>query len=780
MSSTILELEDLQTGRRLPLPAGGAVLVGRSTEADLFLYDTTCSRQQFRIVAGGEGWYLEPLSRSVATYCNGHVVEEKLKLAAGMQITAGQSRFAILAPGSAGEGEAPYQSQATMLASISAAQHVAAEVTAPLPSLGDFVIGREPPAQLSLPHVAVSRQHAKISRREGVTYVRDLGSTNGTYVNGRRVVVPQRLVPGDTIGIGPYLMVYTGDALLSQRRANNLHLEAQQLSRWETDAAGNRKMLLCNVSLVFRPSEFVAILGPSGSGKSTLLSALSARRPANQGRVLINGIDLYRDYALVKNDLAAVPQHDILHEKLLLGDALRYTARMRLPSDTSPAEIEKQVASVVASVGLTAEQLHLPLERLSGGQRRRASLANELLANPSLLMLDEVTSGLDEHIDRELMRLFRQISDSGKTVVCVTHNLSSVAETCHLVVLLTHGGRLAFVGTPEEALDHFQVTQLGHIYPLLSDPALAQTWEERFKASTYYARYISSRSTPIGGPAKQAEVARERLGWQTRLRRVGRQLHLLTERYCRVLVADRLSLLLLLVQVGVVSLVVWLVFGNLEEAQYDDFRRASLSCSLLFVMGVSSFWFGCSNAVKEIVRERPILLKELQVNLEPVSYYASKFLVQAALAGAQATMLFLILWQACDPGTGIVRPLLVLWLTAISGVSVGLLLSVLAKTESVALTSVPLVLIPQIILTDIFIELEGLSCWLARLAVTNYWAYGALRDTLEPQLASQLNGPLPPPIGLFAALVAIGLQTGIAIVVAPLILHYRDRRGAWR
>src|SRR5262249_54969371 len=256
-------------------------------------------------------------------------------------------------------------------------------------------------------------------------------------------------------------------------------------------ATGQPLTLLDDVSLVVRPREFVCLLGPSGSGKSTLLAMLSGRARPDGGAVLVNGQDLHANFAALKQDIAVVPQKDVLHDSLAVGAALRYTAELRLPPDTGRDEIAASVADILEVVGLTPRRGTL-IRHLSGGQVKRASLANELMARPSLLFLDEVTSGLDEQTDRDMMELFRQVADGGKTVVCITHSLANVEATCHLVVILTEGGRLAFVGTPEEARRYFGIARLGDVYRKLAERPAAD-WQADFRASPLYARYVGER-----------------------------------------------------------------------------------------------------------------------------------------------------------------------------------------------------------------------------------------------------------------------------------------------
>jgi energy-coupling factor transporter ATP-binding protein EcfA2 len=190
-----------------------------------------------------------------------------------------------------------------------------------------------------------------------------------------------------------------------------------------------------------------------------------------------------------------------------VGDALWYTARLRLPPDLGGDEVEACIDDTLGTVSLQQRRA-TRIRHLSGGQVKRASLANEILTRPSLLFLDEVTSGLDEQTDRDMMNLFRSMADTGKTVVCITHSLANVERTCHLVVILTAGGRLALVGKPSEALEYFDIQRLGDVYERLAQQPV-EHWQKLFKASPLYRRYVIER-LPEGGasPTGRQPVSR--------------------------------------------------------------------------------------------------------------------------------------------------------------------------------------------------------------------------------------------------------------------------------
>ena len=398
----------------------------------------------------------------------------------------------------------------------------------------------------------------------------DLGSANGTFVNGRKLTRPVPLKVGDRVDIGPFCLRFDGSGLVGGSRSNNIELVARASAESCGDrGTGNPIALLDGIDLVIRPREFVCLIGPSGSGKSTLLAILSGRNPPTSGTVSVNGEDLYEDFEALKGDIAVVPQKDVLHDSLSVDQALRYTAELRLPPDTRKSEVDASITDILEVVGLTNRR-SATLRHLSGGQVKRASLANELISRPSLLFLDEVTSGLDEQTDREVMEVFRQVADGGKTVVCITHSLANVEATCHLVVILTEGGRLAFFGTPNEAKAYFDVARLGDIYRKLADRRPAE-WHDRFRASPHYRRYVLDRMPAVAAPLRAVGEPRARPA--SRGASKARQAAVLTRRYISIWRGNRQALLTILGQSVLIAVLLGLVFGKLSD-ENDPRMRA--------------------------------------------------------------------------------------------------------------------------------------------------------------------------------------------------------------
>ncbi|MBX9578896.1 MAG: FHA domain-containing protein [Gemmataceae bacterium] len=724
-----------------------------------------------RIEEAPGGFVLVPLSKSNRTLLNNSPIEGPVPVRDGDRVRLGATgpTLEISALSRTPAAEPPARFGETVQATDAHLSLLRGTARADRFAVGaGGVIGRESgKVQFHLDHPHVSRLHASLAVRDGRVVLADLGSANGTFVNGRRVGRPVALAPGDRIDIGPFALRFDGDELVGTSRADNVELVARGVGRVVQDrASGEPLILLDGVSLVVRPREFVALLGPSGSGKSTLLRMLSGRAAPDAGTVSVNGRDLYANFSALKQDIAVVPQRDILHETLPVGRALGYTAELRLPSDTAPEDIEAAVGDILGVVGL-ADRGDTLIRHLSGGQVKRASLANELLCRPSLLFLDEVTSGLDEETDRGMMDLFRMVADGGKTVVCVTHNMANVEATCHLVVILSAGGKLAFVGTPDEAKVYFGVARLGDVYRRLADET-PEAWQKAFRASPYHTRYVQDRlpadsdlePDPEVGDDEQEPVPASPF----------RQASVLTRRYAAVWQGDPTALLAMFGQSLLVAVLLAAVFGRLPGVD-DPAERGRLTVNLLFLLGVSCFWLGCNNAAKEVVRERAIFARERDVNLRADSYYASKLAVLLAIGLIQVALLFVVVRLVCGPPGNPVAQWAVLSALVLAGTALGLLISVVSRTEEVATALVPVAVIPQIILAGVIAPLSGIAEVLAKALISVYWGQDGLAALL-PEADRVILSHQPASTGT-----SLGVLAGHAAFCAGLtLLLLRTRR----
>jgi ABC-type multidrug transport system ATPase subunit len=460
-----------------------------------------------------------------------------------------------------------------------------------------LVIGRAPDCDVCLPHPMVSRYHALLERLPGGLRLSDLASVNGVWVGGRRIAEPVQIGEGERLGVGPYLFVLRQGVIHSLDSSRSLRLEARRLEKVVPLPGGQTRKLLDNINLVVNPGEFVSLLGPSGSGKSTLMDCLNGRRRATGGTVLANGEDFYRHFDNFRQSLGYVPQKDIVHAQLSVYRALYYTARLRLPTDTDPAELHARVEAVLQEMELEPHRDTL-IANLSGGQIKRVSLGAELLAQPCLLYIDEATSGLDAGTEARMMRLFRRLADEGRSIVCITHNVDNV-EQCHLALVLARG-KLMYYGPPHEAPRYFGVRRISDIYDRLSDKSLEE-WERDFVASEMYQEFVAGRlaarpadtaetegnSRPAGlrlsslladgrklmslssGPPladRFRELTARYLRFRTLLSPLldsWHQFRVLTGRYVELIVSDRRGLRLLLLQAPLVA--VFLLIGFLNK-----------------------------------------------------------------------------------------------------------------------------------------------------------------------------------------------------------------------
>jgi len=575
---------------------------------------------------------------------------------------------------------------------------------------------------LILDHPAVSRRHASISQDATATVITDLGSTNGTFVNRRRVSKPVTLKEEDLIEVGPFRLLFDGKDLIRISRSGHAALIARDISREVTNPRTREKeRILDEVSLVLKPGRVACVVGSSGSGKSTLLNTLSGRRRPSSGEVTLGSLSLHDHFESLKQDIAFLPQSEIIHEQLTVRRALGYAARLRLPKETTESARDAAVQEAVEAVGL-AERLDVPVNALSGGQRKRACLASEIIAKPAILFLDEVTSGLDESTDREMMSLLKRLSREGMSIVCVTHTLANLLEFCDDIVVMAPGGLLAYCGSPANALTFFSVDALGEIFPTIDDKG-AKYWQVKNNS-------LSDIPPPSDEPPKLTSAKASKKS-TNRPSEALHQFFVLVSRNFRLVLADRRSLILAASQSVLVGLLLGYAFGDMGT----DAIKAQSEAAMLLLLGITALWMGCNSAGKEIVGELAIYQRERDMNLSTGAFVLAKFLVIGVFAVLQAILLLAtcaLLAQEI-PG-GFSQQLPIMALAAICGAGLGLLISSWCNTRDQASVIVPLALAPQLILGGgIVPKLPAPAETVAETAISAHWvreASGSLRDAM--------------------------------------------------
>ncbi len=388
-----LSLILVRDGNRKEVPVGlrgdfSSFLMGRAAEADLFLNDVTVSRRHCRLFREAQNIAIEDLGSQTGTFRNGQKVSQPVSLRDDDEIRVGGVVLRVRIEEQNiedGTGVLPAREREVIPVPPSVeVRKTPPDLVIPL-GREILLIGRAPTCSVRLEHPTVSRRHAEIQARNGAFIVRDLSSTNGTFLNGDALREPCPLVKGDSLRIGPYHLIFDGAYLVSKRPEAGTRIEVRSLSKEVKDRETGRPLwLLRNIGLTILPKEFVGLLGPSGCGKSTFLDAVNGRRPATAGAVLYNGENLYNHFDVFKRNIGYVPQELIFHQQLPVADALRYASQLRLPDDVTGDEIETNIDRVLEVVGLSQHRGTL-IANLSGGQKKRVSIAMELLSRPTLL-----------------------------------------------------------------------------------------------------------------------------------------------------------------------------------------------------------------------------------------------------------------------------------------------------------------------------------------------------------------------------------------------------------
>jgi ABC-type multidrug transport system ATPase subunit len=741
-------------GRRFTVGGADPVGIGRDRTNSLVIPDPRVSRFHARLRREGRVWWLEDLGSLNGTHQDGRRVE-RLAIESPTQVRLGGGDGVLLElePMAAPQG----------------------------PPRSSLRVGRCCDNDLVVSDLSVSRHHARLlPEAPGEWQLIDLGSSNGTFVNGQRVQ-QARVREGDVIGLGAKAFCLRGGRLepwVSEEPA----LEAQGL----TVRGSGGTTLLDEVSFSLPERSLLAVVGPSGAGKTTLLGALTGLRPAQEGRTLVGGRDLYQAYDELRLQIGYVPQDDVLHTGLTVRRALRYAAELRFGDDVSGHERRARVEEVLAELGI-ASRADLRIARLSGGQRKRVSIALELLTRPSLLFLDEPTSGLDPGMEKHLMQLLRDLADAGRTVVVVTHSVQSLS-LCHRVLFLAPGGRVAFYGPPQDVTRHFGCDDVAEVFARLEQhPETGR--EVRAGART---DGLTSGPPRVPWPTAASRTTGQGPGPLAPRRRKSawRQLSTLTRRYLAVMASDPLNLAFLLCQAPILALIVLLAVAP-RGFQAGSSGAVGTASEAGLILVVSATYLGLLNSVREVVKELPIYLRERTIGLSIPAYLGSKVIVLSAVTVAQAAILVAIgAAREGSPGVGafLHSPSLELVLdvaaAGVAALALGLLVSCLVNRADKALTLLPLLVVPQFVLTfpQLHIDEKPILRQLS-YAASAQWAYSAVASTvnlnqLDYLQARAANPRIPPGQDANASSAALDAAIKRVTDLRPQA-RWQHRPGAW-
>jgi ABC-type multidrug transport system ATPase subunit/pSer/pThr/pTyr-binding forkhead associated (FHA) protein len=724
--------------------------IGHSPSNHVRIASEAVDDVQARLVREGESYRFHQVSESRSTLLRGAAVDDYL-LQHGdhLEIAAGTPAAVTLvfeAPQSILIGDL----FSTPGASSAEAGQASKIWRLDLPGSGTLTMGRSHDNDLVLPALTVALHHARLELANGHAVIWDTENTSGIFVNGERTR-HQPLVVGDVVRIGPFKIVYRGDTIEHQDDSKSVRLDAHEVTRFI-----GRKQILDGISFCALPGEVLAIAGTSGAGKSTLLYALTGIVPPTDGRILVNGVDLYESFEALQPLLGYVPQRDILPLQLPVQRALHYVARLRLPPDVQSEEMDERIDEVLRSLDLYHRR-DVALGSLSGGQQKRASIAAELIAKPGLFFLDEPTSGLDPGLARRVTEIMRGMANSNSTVVVISHDVEGL-QAADKVVFLASGGRLVFIGAPNEALEYFAADDLAGVYPRIESED-SEVWQKRFEESALYQTHVAPLLAPAkepGGNGHHSVVSHPSLFAAGRRRgtTAWRQFLVTVSRYAETMLRDRRNLLVLLAQAPIIALFLALVAKPIDfqpppaaavaQAAAFGIPAAKLAAALPIMLAATATWFGAINAAREIVKEAPIFLRDRLSGLRVAPYLISKVLVLAVLCLVQTLLLLAIVTVKVDlPSSGVLMwgPLelwISLMLAAFAAMGIGLLISASVGNPDRAQSLVPIVLIPQLI----FIGGPNSGTagqWLSYLTVTR-WASEAMKITAGVPYKTDVGG----------------------------------------
>ena len=536
-----------------------------------------------------------------------------------------------------------------------------------------IIIGRDSSCDLRINDTRISRKHASIKKLSDDKFlIKDLGSLNGVYVNGSKLSGTKTISKNDNIFISKYLLKIDGKA---KDLSDELAISAIGIEKvYPNQKKGKKALHKMDISVPSR--SLLAIMGPSGCGKSTLLKSLNGESPPTKGRVLIFNQDLITNYEYLKTQIGYVPQDDIVHKQLTVEQSLFFAAKLRI-ANISKADIKVKIDQILSELNISHIKKNL-ISDISGGQRKRVSIAIELLTDPMLLFLDEPTSPLDPQTIEDFLSILKKLSENGTTVIMVTHKPEDLDYMDEVIFMAdNNGGKIVYYGDSTQYKDYFNVNNAVSVFSQISGDN-SKKWIEKYSNPRPLST-TQDREKVLINKSNQSPI--EQFFW-------------LTYRYFKIKTNDKVNTSIMLLQAPIIASLACLVFKE-------------VSLSVLFIMAVSAVWFGSTNAAREIVGELPIYKRERMYNLKLIPYIFSKITVLSFFSIIQSFVFIYILYfyyGDSDFDIFFNNPFSsFIWMSflTISSTFLGLLLSAIFDTSEKVLAVVPIVLIPQIMLAGL-------------------------------------------------------------------------------
>ena len=654
--------EESQLFKKVVIEKDFLLMIGSDSSCDIRISNNRVSRNHCQVIFSKEnGLKIVDLNSSNGTYLNGIKLKAgntySLNLKDQVQL-AGVSGI-IISVGSENTQSKGLEDQKNILELFNNTDMI--------------IVGRDSSCDLRINDTRISRRHASIKKITNDKFLlKDLDSLNGIYVNGSKVNGSRTISKKDNIFLGKYLLKIDGRA---KDLSDELAISAIGIEKvYPNQKKGKKALHKMDISVPSR--SLLAIMGPSGCGKSTLLKSLNGESPPTKGKVLIFNQDLISNYEYLKTQIGYVPQDDIVHKQLTVEQSLYFAAKLRI-ANINNDDINIKIDQILSELNISHIKKNL-ISDISGGQRKRVSIAIELLTDPMLLFLDEPTSPLDPQTIEDFLNILKKLSENGTTVIMVTHKPEDLDYMDEVIFMAdNNGGKIVYYGDSTKYKDYFNVNNAVSVFSQISG-GNSKKWVDKY-----------SNPRPLSTTQDKEKILVNKSNQSS----VG-QFFWLTYRYFKIKTNDRVNTSIMLLQAPIIAALACLVFNE-------------VTLSVLFIMAVSSVWFGSTNAAREIVGELPIYKRERMYNLRLIPYIFSKITVLSLFSIIQSFVFVYILYfnyDNSDYDLFFNNPFSAfIWMSflTISSTFLGLLLSAIFDTSEKVLAVVPIVLIPQIMLAGL-------------------------------------------------------------------------------
>jgi len=517
----------------------------------------------------------------------------------------------------------------------------------------------------------------------------------------------------------------------------------------------SRKLGLRGISFTEEGGRMVAIMGGSGAGKSTLLNVLNGNNKPSEGQVLINGFDLHKEKNKLEGFIGYISQDDLLIEDLSVYQNLSYNTKLCY-ADYSHQQISELVISLLKELGLYEIRdlkIGTPLQNtISGGQRKRLNIALELIREPSVLFVDEPTSGLSSRDSENIMDLLKELSLKGKLVFVVIHQPSSeIFKMFDKLLILDLGGFPIYYGNPVESLVYFksavnhinasdaECKTCGNVNPeqvfnIIETKVLDEdgtpTLKRKYSPQEWNEVFLKEESK------KQFNSLKPEHSVYSKFKKPGflKQLNVFLVRDILAKLSNKQYLVINFLEAPVLAFILaYLTKFSYSEHNYVFYENRNF-IGYIFMCVVVSLFIGLTVSAEEIIKDRKILKRESYLNLSKGSYLLSKIILLFFISALQSFSFVFVGNYILEINGMYSDYWFVLFTTSCFANMLGLNISASFNSVVTIYILIPILLIPQLILSGVIVKFDELNPILSNRSkvpltgdlMASRWAFEAL------------------------------------------------------